>query len=215
MLADVMVTTTDRGYYYDYDFNDPTNKNYLTGQLNVGSTIGFHSFFAFNALTGLPGPIVGATLSLFDPVAGYSSTQPSETLTIDGFSGNLAALETGGTQSGEYNALASGTPFGTQTVGAANDGSFVTITLDAAAIAFLNAHTSTPFALGGYLAGIPPTDTSTRFVFGGSAFVLANDGNTFLTLQTAQPVPEPESWLLLLTTACASLFGWRLRRRQR
>ena len=31
------VNTADRGYYYDADFRDSTNKNYLTGQINTGS----------------------------------------------------------------------------------------------------------------------------------------------------------------------------------
>ena len=190
--------TNDRGYYYSYDYSDSTNKNYLTGQINIGSTAdGFNSFFEFNGLTGLTGPIVSATLNLFNPSGGYSSAQTSETLTIDEFSGDTGVLDAGGTVTGEYAALDSGTVFGTATVSAADDGSFVTITLNANGIAFLNANGSNPFAFGGYLAGIDPADTSTRFVFGGSSYVIANDDNTSLTVVTgASAAPEPGTWVL-------------------
>ena len=200
--ADVVVlNTSDRGYYYDYDFNEPTNKNYLTGQIGDGSTAtGFHSFFSFDALSGLNGPIVSATLSLYNPDGGYDSTQASETLTIGSFSGDVATLNGGGTVSGEYAALGSGTVFGTQSVSAADDNKFVDITLNADAIAFLNANGGSAFAFGGYLAGIPANDGDSRFVFGGSAFIVSNDSNTVLTLVTnpVSAVPEPRVAFLLI-----------------
>jgi hypothetical protein len=205
--ATIVVDTTDRGYYYSYDFSDITNKNYLTGQLNTGTVTGFHSFYSFAAFSGLTGPIVSATLSLFNPNGGYSSGQSSESLTIDGFSGDVATLDGGGTVSGEYNALAAGTVFAGQTVSAASDGTFINITLNAAAIAFLNANSSSPFAFGGYLAGIPPSDTSSRFVFGGSAFTVSNDGNTQLTIVTGPATaPEPGTWLFSMLGVAALLI---------
>ncbi len=211
--AAITVDTGDRGYYYSYDFSDATNKNYITGQIDVGaSTVYFHSFFAFNALSGLTGPIVGATLNLYNPVGGYSSAQPSEMLTIDGFSGNVAQLEAGGTVAGEYAALAGGLTYGTQSVSAADDNSTISIPLDAAAIAFLNADSGNPFAFGGYLAGIPLSDASTRFVFGGSAFVIANDGNTTLTVVTGpSPAPEPRTLFFVLSGLLGFLVFAKLR----
>jgi hypothetical protein len=83
--------------------------------------VDFHSFFAFNALSGMTGPIVSATLSLYNPAGGHSSSETSEMLTIDGFSGNLSTLEAGGRVPGECNALASGTVFATQSVSVANN----------------------------------------------------------------------------------------------
>ncbi len=210
--ATIVVNTNDRGYYYNYDFNDTTNKNYLTGQINNGAAaIGFHSFFEFNGLTGLSGPIVSATLSLFNPAGGYSSTQASELLTITGFSGSIATLDGGGTVAGEYSALASGPTYGTQSVNAATDGAFVNITLNAAAIAFLNSSSSNPFAFGGDLAGIPPADVSTRFEFGGSAFVVANDSNTTLTVVTAASTPEPQTLFLIIPSLAGFLLFARSR----
>ena len=109
-FADTLtVDTAARGYYYSYDFNDSTNQNYLTGQIGGDtSATGFRSFFAFDALSGLTGPIVSATLNLYNPEGGYSSSQLSELLTISGFSGSVATLVGGGTVAGEYDALASG-----------------------------------------------------------------------------------------------------------
>lgn len=204
------VDTSDRGYYYDSDFSDTTNKNYLTGQISgdVGAT-GFHSFFAFDALSGLSGPIVSATLNLYNPVAGYSSTQPTELLNISGFSGNVATLVGGGTVSGEYNALASGSLYGSQSVSSANDGSFISFTLNADAIAYLNANSGSAFAFGGYLGGLNNSDT--RFVFGGSNFLSAADGDTTLTIVTAStsPVPEPKTTGLAVIGLLALLKRYR------
>jgi hypothetical protein len=67
--------------------------------------VDFHSFFACNALSGMTGPIVSATLSLYNPAGGHASSETSEMLTIDGFSGNLSTLEAGGRVPGECNAL--------------------------------------------------------------------------------------------------------------
>jgi hypothetical protein len=196
--AAVIVDTSDRGYYYATDFHDNTNKNYLTGQLtvNVGGTNivnDYHSYFAFSALSGLGGPITGATLFLFNPAGGYTSPNSSETLVIDSVSGNIATLESGGTNSGEYNALAAGTSFGSAAVNAATDANFVAVTLNAAAIAFLNSSGSSPFAFGGYLSGTPFADQASHYEFGASAFTNAADGNTYLslTIGTSASTPEP------------------------
>jgi len=204
------VDTADRGYYYDSDLSDSSNKNYLTGQINGDtSATGFHSFFAFDPLSGLTGPIVSATLNLYNPVGGYSSTQLTELLTISGFSGSVATLEGGGTVSGEYSALAGGPVYGTQSVSSANDGSFISVTLDANAIAFLNANSGSAFAFGGYLAGL--TNSDTRFVFGGSNFLSAADGDTTLTVITnsTSPVPEPKTAGLAVIGLLALLIRYR------
>ena len=202
--------TVDRGYYYNSDTSNSSNKNYLTGQISGDtSTTGFHSFFAFDPLSGLTGPIVSATLNLYNPVAGYSSTQPTELLTISGFSGNVATLVGGGTVSGEYSALASGPIYGSQSVSSANDGSFISFTLNADAIAFLNANSGSAFAFGGHLDGVNNSDT--RFVFGGSNSLSAADGDTTLTIVTAStsPVPEPKTTGLAVIGLLALLVRYR------
>lgn len=157
----------------------------------------------------MTGPIVSATLNLYEPVGGFSSTQLAELLTITGFSGNVATLEAGGTVAGAYNALASGTVFGTQSVSSANDGSFISIALNADAIAFLNANSGSVFAFGGSLADLNNTDT--RFLFGGSEAESALDGNTTLTVVTSDtaPVPEPKTAGLVMIGLLAVLAKYR------
>jgi hypothetical protein len=198
LCAAAVVNTTDRGYYYNYDFHDGTNKNYITGQLTVNQVVtDFHSYFAFAPLGALAGSITGATLYLFNPAGGYSSTQASETLIIDGFTGSLATLESTGTNSGEFAALASGTTFGSVTVSSANNNAFIPIPLNSAALAFLNSQGATSIAFGGYLSGI--ADNTSRFVFGGSSYMVANDGNTYLSLVTsASSTPEPATIMIIL-----------------
>ncbi len=197
--------TTARGWYDDSDFNTPTNDNYLTGEINPTK---FNSFFVFAPLTGLNGPITSATLYLFNPAFGYTGPTPASTnpLSIYGFTGDVGALETGGTVTGEFNALSSGTLFGTTTVGEANDNSFVAITLDAAAITFLNADGGSAFAFGGALSSL----SDINFVFGSSDDNdQPADGQTYLSVVTTSSTaaaPEPRYVALMLLGLLAA-FG--------
>ena len=218
--AAVIVDTADRGYYYSYDFHDDTNKNYLTGQLtvNVGGVDivnDYHSYFAFPALSGLGGPVTAATLYLFNPIAGYASPNSSETLVIDSYTGTLSTLESGGTNSGQYAALAAGTTFGSVSVDATSDDAYVVIPLNAAAIAFLNSNGGSPFAFGGYLSGTPFADQQSHYEFGASNFISPTDGNSYLSLTvgTTAATPEPGTVALaLIGLAGMGLRFWRCRR---
>lgn len=53
--ADTTTTfdTADRGYYYNFDYNDPTNQNYLTGQINI-DTVTLPVSIAFSPSTLWP-----------------------------------------------------------------------------------------------------------------------------------------------------------------
>jgi hypothetical protein len=197
------VNTFDEGYYYNYDQYVATNPSYLTGQINVGSgTIdGYHSFFAFNALTGLNGPITSATLGIQEPSGGYSSTQTSETLTLTAVpTGDVSTLATDGTHSGYYNLLASSPTVGTATVTSADNGTTIDITLNATGISYLNSSIGSQFAFGGFLSSIPPDSTDTRFIFGGSENLPVT--STELTVTTS-PVPEPGT----LSLGCLGLLA--------
>src|SRR5690348_15325674 len=60
------LNTTERGWYVDtdsfnrHDYHDPTNDNYITGQIGRSD---YHDFFTFD-LTGVTGTITSATLHL-------------------------------------------------------------------------------------------------------------------------------------------------------
>jgi hypothetical protein len=209
--ADVFTfDTIQRGWYNNSDFNDPTNKNYIAGQINIGvEAILFNDFFAFAALTGLNGPTVSIDLILFNPDFGYTSTQASENYQLAGYAGNVADLIAGGTVPGTFAGLASGTVYGGGAVSAGDNNTFIDFSLNAAAIAAISA-ASGEFAIGGQLTGIPAADTDTRFIFGGTGTVNAADGATYLRIVVTAPVtstvPEPGSILLFATGIGATLL---------
>jgi hypothetical protein len=197
--TDSTVNTFDEGYYYNYDEYVSTNASYLTGQITVGqgvdkTVVGYHSFFAFNALIGLDGPITSASLSIQEPAGGYSSTQPSETFNLTAFTGNVTTLTTDtslisdGSNLGEYSALENGTLVGTAMIGPGNNGTSIHIQLNPDGISFLNSMIGHPFAFGGFLSGVSLANSDTRYLFGGSESLPVT--STVLSLTTAS-VPEP------------------------
>ena len=94
----VTANTVDQGYYYSYDTYVASNPSYLTGQIFTGtSTIVTHDFFAFSPLSLAAGTtIVGATLSIEEPMGGYGSVKPAETLALVGYDGDVSVLTTDG-----------------------------------------------------------------------------------------------------------------------
>jgi hypothetical protein len=209
------LNTFDEGYYYNYDQYVASNPSYLTGQINLGNgTVeGYHSFFAFNALTGLDSPITSATLAIQEPVGGYSSTQTSEILTLTAFTGDVSTLTTNGTHPGEYAQLASGpiAGAGDSTVTSADGGTTIYIPLLGNGISYLNSTLGSQFAFGGFLSSIPTGDTDTRYIFGGSELLPVT--STMLIVTTI-PVPEPAPFHLG-GLGLLSISGMMLRRHQR
>jgi len=212
------LNTTDRGWYNNQTNNHFTDDNYIAGQ--IGAT-DYHDFFTFD-LTGITGTITSATLHLFEPAGnnpltgsgGFLSTQASETFQVFIYTGNITALSAG---AATYNGLVSGTLAGSVSVSKANDGTFVDVSLNAAALAALTVAEGGQFAFGGDLLGVPSDQTSARFVFGNSSVddIGPPDGNTQLILTTASaPVPGPTVGAGASSFALAALvLGWLVRRR--
>jgi hypothetical protein len=185
---------TARGHYDGSGGDDPSNLNYIAGQLDVGIPVQFHNYFAFNPLT-VDGPITSATLKLFNPDLGYVSSQLSEVLKIVGYGGDVAALVAGTGGVGAFDGLANGTTYATQSVSTSDNNTVISIVLNAAALADLNAATGA-FAFGGSLVGVPASgDATTRTIFSGTPFQSVTDGNTQLVLETtpstSSATPEP------------------------
>src|SRR6188474_865495 len=74
----VVIPHTDRGWYDNTGFHNPSNPNYVVGGDSFGH---YHNFFVFD-LSGVTQPIASAKLMLFVPSAlagpGYNSPDESE-----------------------------------------------------------------------------------------------------------------------------------------
>ncbi|HVM77649.1 MAG TPA: PEP-CTERM sorting domain-containing protein [Stellaceae bacterium] len=222
----MVLDTIQRGYYEDDNFYDPTNDNYITGQIvgtNVrpdgGTTTGHHDFFSFD-LSGVSGTITSATLHLWEPASGFATLPGSDSellqIYVYGYGSAVTTLNGGGTVPNAYDGLASGPVVGSFTVTAANDGSFIDIILNSTGIADLNAAVGGLIAFGGSLPGVPDTSGYERYVFAYSGtpavppdyvpIPTPGDGNTQLILT----VPEPSSFILMgAALACLALASRR------
>src|SRR5262249_58390971 len=97
--------------------------------------------------------------------AGYSSPAPTETLSFFDVSTPLASLQaTGSGQTAIYNDLGTGATFASRTVSTADNGTLVSVGLNAAGLAAIQAAAGSSVALGGALTSI--SGTANQFVFG-------------------------------------------------
>jgi len=142
--SEVTLAATDRGWRTHLGGHAFLNQNTITGETS-GSA--FRSYFTFDVSTA-PVGVVGATLRL--EIENVISPD-IETLTIRDVSTSAGALDAddGGSPAGVaiYDDLGSGSTYGAFAVSAANIGSILDIPLSSAAVADLNAATTT-FSVG-------------------------------------------------------------------
>lgn len=199
----ITIDAVDAGYYarregVDTGGHNPNNVNYAAGWGTTNDQF-FHNFFVFD-LTGVAGPITSAVLSLELTTqgqgGGYLSADASETFTVWDFSGDIVQLLAGGNNlAGIFDDLGSGSPFGSISITDGDEGTTLDITLNAAALAALNAADGL-FALGGSVTTLSVDDPADpdELVFGFSHL-----GSP--TRQLILNVPEPAA----LTTLCVFL----------
>jgi hypothetical protein len=202
------LTALDTGWYDQTGFHDASIMNYVSGRLGNNE---FRDFSVFD-LSGLPGPITSAQLQLFNPgppLSGYSSPNPFQTFTLFDVTTPISTLEA--SQSGRTDIFAdlgtgsTGTPFGAQIVSAADDGNFVTINLNPAGLAALNAAEGKQIAFGGAI-----TDLDSRTV---DEYIFGHSGGPGTVRLVVTAIPEPASLILMGTGLVAPLvYGWRRRR---
>ena len=155
----------DRGWYSDTGFHEPSNTNYIVGDCPPCSGGGeFRNFFVFG-LEDVGGLVTAATLALEHPY-GVGSPDPSETYTLFEVSTSKLALLGGSGGVAAFNDLADGTVYGSYELSSADDGSLVTISLDASGLAALNAATGGQFALGGAITTLDSDPATTESGFG-------------------------------------------------
>src|SRR6185369_9995998 len=129
-----------------------------------------HNYASFVLSPATP-TIIGAELRLFNPANGYFSSDPTETYTLFDVSATPADLDTtrlAGDATGIaiHADLGSGTIYGSRVVSAADNNTTVAITLNAAAVAALNAAIGSTISLGGALTTLAVT--ATQFMFAGT-----------------------------------------------
>ncbi len=148
MCTNTTIAASDRGWYTNVGNHTNTNQNTLTGQ--SGSST-YRSFFTFNLTTLANMTVESAVLRL--ELEGYSSGSASESFSVYDVSTNVTTLTATNTgQTGIYSDLGGGTFYGnysgvTQVL--ANNNTIVTINLNAAAVADIQAKVGTNnFAVG-------------------------------------------------------------------
>jgi hypothetical protein len=160
----------NQGWWSPTTINIPDNDNYFTGTY-VGAQ--YNDYFIFD-LSLLSGPITSATLVLQDDMSPDSGTPPYN-LTLWDVSTPIATLNnTTGSSAAIYNDLGSGVEYGSASFGGYPNEAF--ITLDAAALAAINAQGSGYFAIGGTLspsASVPDGGATLSLLGMGVASLLA------------------------------------------
>jgi PEP-CTERM motif len=213
-MADlVQIDALDTGSYNQSGGHVTSNENYIAGQL---TGVQNRNFFVFD-LAGVSGVITGATLNLYNPgnlgpcCNGFVSPDATETFSLFDVSTPTDTLITGGAGLVSiFDDLGSGTNFGQHDVSAADNDTVVQISLNAAAIAALNAAIGDMIAFGGMLESL--SGPANQYIFGFSTVSFALDDVRRLDL-TVQSVPEPASFALLCVGGIF-VAGQRFRRKR-
>jgi len=146
------INWTDRGWYRQDGLHNPANDNYIAGLCCFGGELVHRDWFVFD----LPGgdPVLGASLTVFMPSDGYFSIFAAETYVLRDVTTDLGQLVAGTGGLTSFNDLADGNVYGIRTITPATEGTDITIPLNAAAIAAINAAGSGLFAMGGSLSAV-------------------------------------------------------------
>ena len=181
------LTATDTGWLTEGGAHSSTNQNYIVGECTSCQLSGnFNDYFVFN-LGSITAPITSAVLDIGNGngyVAGVLSTYSLFDVTSSIASLDVDRLQGDLTGQSLFNDFQSGTLFGSRSITSVVQNSQVQTTLNANAIAALNAARGQVFAIGGTLR--PGT--------------------------TVPGVPEPATWAMMLVGF--GLVGASMRRRQ-
>ncbi len=203
----VVLDYVDSGWWDGTGFHDEFNDNYIAGLLSGAE---YRDYVVFD-LAGLSGSVLDASLNLFNPV--YVSPDPSETFTLFDVSTPISELTaTGFGQTGIFDDLGTGVVLGSREVSSADDGSVVSIPLNAAGRQAISAAGGGLVALGGAITSLSADD---EFIFGGSGdprdvrqlavsiedsdyYKVNVAGNETIRLETDTPADEAGEFVNLL-----------------
>lgn len=178
-----------RSWYSEQGTANNTDYSYAAG---IAGGTQVHNYFIFT-LPNTPDLITSAELRLWNPSNGYYSFDDTETLTLYNVSTSIALLGTNSIAT--YTDLGSGPSYGSVTVGASSNGTYVSIMLNANFLAAAQVAKGTAgrqIAIGGTLTTLYPDDNEYLFGYTGSLTAASN-----AQLVTTTTVPEPSTWALL------------------
>jgi hypothetical protein len=223
----ISIDALDAGWYaIDSNFSDtathfPSNLNYFVGRgagltspdPDDGSAV-YRNFFVFD-LASLGGiPITSAILHLANPglddpsvpdfFQGFRSPDPFETYELSDVTTNLDDLIAGRGGTAAFDDLGNGTSFGNYQASRADNGRFIDVTLNAAAVQAIQQSAGGLFALGGRVSSLSDLLVP-QFIFGFSGLSIEPGSDTQLLINTVS-IPEPDSNLLFGVGALAALF---------
>ncbi len=208
--AQIVLNSTDRGWYDSTGFHTTNNDNYAAG---LFSNLEFRNFFVFD-LGAVTGTILSAELRIFSPGSSFQSNDARETLSLFDTSTSIASLTNGTAGMTAFNDLGSGTLLGSTQFSAANDGAFTAISLNASAISLLQGAIGNSFALGGALSTLG--NSADQLLFATSGDFDFSPTDIRLSLVTSQgnftPVPEPSTYNLIGAIALLGIVVLRRRR---
>jgi hypothetical protein len=151
----------DRGWYNETGVHLPTNPNYLAGingssDENFGDDLEYRNWFLFQIPQLGTDVYTAATLKLYVPIPdGYISPNSSLTYKLYDVTTDPGALAnaTGGIAA--FNDLGTGAQFGEIVATDASEGTILSISLNAAALASLNTPLSSLWGIGGAVQPVP------------------------------------------------------------
>ena len=191
-----VINAIDSGWYNQAGTHIAPNDNYIVGDVS-GSEV--HNFVVFD-LTSVLNEITAASVELYNPdnalpaLRGYVSPDATETLALYDVAtavGTVRLSQVGAAGVAIFDDLGSGTLFGNQIVSVADNGTTISIALNAEGIAALNAARGGLFAVGGALTTLG--SVGNEYVFGFSQSI----DNPEVRRLNIQSVPEPSTVALL------------------
>ncbi|NCC53186.1 MAG: PEP-CTERM sorting domain-containing protein [Spartobacteria bacterium] len=201
--ADIILNSIEQGQYYDTgDSNLPLIHQYGAGRGSFDSPVA-NNLFVFN-LSSVSDPVLSAELRIESNW--YFSADPFETYTICDVSTDLISLMNGFGGISAFNDLQSGNTYGAIDISAVDNGTALSILLNAQAIQDINNSLGGQFAIGGTVSTLDMITPRQEFVFPFTDPDSPSEGvELVLTL-----IPEP-SVLGFLLLGCGMLA---LRRRR-